>query len=70
MNHESNNESNIEYWDYCINRANKATRDMDSLFFALSTLSKSLANIADSLKNIENSLESISDNMWTEGSNL
>ena len=70
MNHKSHNETNIEYWDYCIDRANEATRDMNALFFALSTMSKSLANIADSLKSIESSLESISDNMWTEGSNL
>lgn len=70
MKHESNNESNIEYWDYCIDKANEAVRDRDALFFALSTISKSLANIADSLKSIESSLDSISDNMWTDGSNL
>lgn len=61
MNQKSNHESNIEYWDYCIDRANEATSDREALFFALSTMSKSLANIADSLKSIENSLESISD---------
>jgi hypothetical protein len=59
-------ESNIEYWNYCTDKANEATRDMNALFFALSTMSKSLANIADSLEHIENSLESISDKMWDD----
>lgn len=63
-------ESNIEYWDYCIDRANEANTDNRAFFFALSTISKSLANIADSLEEIKGSLESISDNMWTEGSDL
>lgn len=67
MNHESNNELNIEYWDYCIDRANEAVRDREALFFVLSTMSKSLANIADSLKSIEDSLESMPDKTTVKG---
>lgn len=63
-----NHESNIEYWDYCIDRANEAVRDREALFFALSTISKSLANIADSLKGIEGSLEFISDKATVKAS--
>lgn len=63
-------ESNIDYWNYCIDRSNEAAKDSVAFFFVLSSISKSLANIADSLGRMEESIESISDNMWTEGSNL
>lgn len=63
-------ESNIDYWNYCIDRSNEAATDSVAFFFVLSSISKSLANIADSLEEIKGSVESISDNMWAEGSNL
>ena len=50
-------ESNIEYWDYCIDRANEADTDNRAFFFVLSTISKSLTNIADSLDKIIEHLE-------------
>lgn len=54
-------ETNIDYWDYCIDRSNEAMTDREAFFFVLSSISKSLANIADSLERMEGSLESISD---------
>ena len=49
-------ESNIEYWEYCVDRSNEAETDSRAFFFVLSSVSKSLANIADSLKVIEKKL--------------
>ena len=53
----SDNETNLDYWNYCVDRANDAETDKLAMFFTLSTISKSLANIADALDEINEKLE-------------